>query len=140
EELRLSGAEAKLAVLADYAQREELGELVQELSAGFNERRRELLAARDELEGALSGERDAVARNDAEKQISLRELEAVLRQTAEAVEGEYASLRERWFERLLGPERTELPTSAHVGWLRRPPPPESTDPKAPSGEGCRGTG
>src|ERR1700756_2649512 len=48
EELPLNAAEAKLAVLADYAQREELGELVQELSASFNDGRRELLVSRDD--------------------------------------------------------------------------------------------
>ena len=136
EELPLRAAEAKLAVLPDFAKREELGELVQELSATFNERRRELLIARDELEGQLSGEPDAIARNEAEKQISLRELEGVLRQAADAIADDYERLRERWFERLLGPERTELPTSAHVRWLRRLSPLESTYPKERSVEVC----
>src|SRR4029077_14676340 len=136
EELPLNAAEAKLAVLAAHAQTEELGELVETLSASFNERRRELLVARDDLEGALSGERDAVVRNEAEKRISLRELEGVLRGTADVVADEYDSLRERWFERLLGPERTELPTSAQVGWLRRLSPLESTYPKERSVDVC----
>jgi hypothetical protein len=136
DEMPLHAAEAKLAVLPDYAQREELGELAQTLSATFNGQRRELLAARDELEGDLSGESDAVARNDAEKQISLRELESVLRRTADAAGDAYSQLRERWFERLLGPEGTELPTSAHVRWLRRLSPLESTYPKDRSVEVC----
>jgi DNA-binding response OmpR family regulator len=136
EELPLNAAEAKLAVVPDYAQREALGELVQALSSSFNERRRELLVARDGLEGALSGQRDAVARNEAEKEISLRELESVLRRTADAVGDEYGSLCERWFERLLGPERTEVPTSAQVGWLRRLSPLESTYPKERSVDVC----
>jgi hypothetical protein len=136
EELPLRAAESKLAVLPDYVQREELGKLAQELSATFNDRRRELLVARDDLEGKLSGERDAVARNEAEKQISLRELEEVLRRAADSVAGEFARLRDRWFERLLGPERTELPTSAHLRWLRRLSPLESTYPKERSLEVC----
>ena len=136
EELPLRAAEAKLAVLPEYARREELGELVRDLDASFNDQRRELLVARDELEGELSGEPDAVARNEAEKQISLRELEGVLRRAAEASGAAYARLRERWFERLLGPERTELPTSAHVRWLRRLSPLESTYPRARSVEVC----
>src|SRR6478752_6524377 len=37
EDLPLHAAEAKLAVLADYAQREKLGELAQALGATFNE-------------------------------------------------------------------------------------------------------
>ena len=136
EELPLNAAEAKLAVLPDYAQREELGDLARDLAATFNERRRELLVERNGLEGELSGERDAVARNEAEKQISLRELETVLRRAADASTEEYGRRRDRWFERLLGPERAELPSSAHLRWLRRLSPLESTYPKARSVEVC----
>ncbi len=136
EELPLNAAEAKLAVLAGYAQREELGDLVRELSSSFNDGRRDLLVSRDDLEGTLSGERDAVARNEADKQISLRELEAVLHRASDAVDDAYARLRGRWFERLLGPDRTELPSSAHVGWLRRLSPLEATYPKDRSVDVC----
>jgi hypothetical protein len=136
EELPLRTADAKLAVLPDYAQREELGELARELDASFNERRRDLLAARDDLEGELSGERDAVARNETDKQIQLRELERVLRRAADDAAEEYERLRARWFERLLGPERGELPASAHLRWLRRLSPFESTYPKERSVEVC----
>ncbi|MGZ4334669.1 MAG: hypothetical protein ACXVRJ_10420 [Gaiellaceae bacterium] len=126
DEMPLHAAEAKLAVLPDYAQREELGELAQTLVATFNGERRELLAARDELEGGLSGERDPVARNEAEKQISLRELEGVLRAVAAGTADSFARLRGRWFERLLGPDRGELPSSAHLRWIRRLSPLVST--------------
>ena len=136
DELPLRAAEAQLAVLQDYAKREELGELVRELDASFNDRRRELLVARDDLEAGLAGEADTVARNEAEKQISLRELEGVLRRTADEVEPEYERLRERWFDRLLGPERAKVPASAHVRWLRRLSPLESTYPKERSVEVC----
>ncbi len=136
DELPLNAAEAKLAVLPGYAQREELGELVQALHATFNDRRRELLVARDRLETELSGEPDAVARSEAEKQISLRELEGVLRRAADATAEEYERLRGRWFERLLGPEHGELPTSAHIRWLRRLSPLESTYPKERSVQVC----
>jgi DNA-binding response OmpR family regulator len=129
DELPLRAAQAQLAVLPEYAKRDELGNLVRTLDGSFNEQRRELLIARDGLEGELSGERDAVARNEAEKQISLRELENVLRRTADTVADEYARLCERWFERLLGPERADVPASAHVAWLRRLSPLEATYPK-----------
>jgi hypothetical protein len=135
-ELPLRTAEAQLAVLPDYAKREELGELVRVLDSSFNERRRELLAARDDLDAGLSGEGDAVARNEAQKQISLRELEGVLRRTADEVSPEYERLREHWFERLLGPDRAELPASDHARWLRRLSPLESTYPKERSVEVC----
>jgi hypothetical protein len=136
EELPLRSADAKLAVLPDFAKREALGALAQELDASFNEQRRELLVAREDLEAELSGEPDAVARNEAQKQISLRELEGVLRHVADEAAAEFEPLRERWFERLLGPERDELPTSAHLRWLRRLSPLESTYPKERSVEVC----
>ena len=136
EELPLRSADAKLAVLPDFAKREELGALAQELDASFNERRRGLLVARNDLEAELSGEPDAVARSEAQKQISLRELEEVLRDVADTAATEFERLRERWFERLLGPERGELPTSAHLRWLRRLSPLESTYPKERSVEVC----
>jgi hypothetical protein len=136
EELPLRAAQARLAVVPEYGKRDELGELVRTLDASFNDQRRELLVARDDLEGGLSGERDAVARNEADKQISLRGLEDVLRRTAEAVDDEFGRLRERWFERLLGPDRADLPASTHIAWLRRLSPLESTYPKERSTEIC----
>jgi len=136
EELPLRSAQARLAVLPEYRQRDELGELVRTLDGSFNDERRDLLLARDDLEGGLSGERDAVARNEADKQISLRELEDVLRRAAEAAAEEYARLRLRWFERLLGPEHADVPASAHVGWLRRLSPLAATYPKERSVEVC----
>lgn len=136
EELPLRSAEARLAILPEYAAREELGALERELNAAFNPARAELLAAREELMAELSGEPDAVARNEAEKRISLRELETALRAASREVDGVYASLREHWFERLLGPEREELPASAHVRWLRRLSPLEATYTRERSVEVC----
>jgi hypothetical protein len=136
DELPLRSADAKLAVLPDFGRREALGELAGELDASFNEQRRELLAVRDDLETDLSGEPNAVARNEAQKQISLRELEGVLRRVADDVAIEFERLRERWFHRLLGPERDGLPASAQLRWLRRLSPLESTYPKERSVEVC----
>src|ERR687894_550520 len=67
EELPLRSAQAKLAVLATYADREELGELQGDASATFNDDRVELLRTREELDAELSGEPDAVARSEEEK-------------------------------------------------------------------------
>jgi hypothetical protein len=136
EELPLRSADAKLAVLPDFAKREELGELAQSCDAGFNEQRRELLAARENLEAELSGEPNPVARSGAQKQISLQELEGVLRRVSDDAAAAFGRLRERWFERLLGPERDGLPTSAHLRWLRRLSPLESTYPKGRSVDVC----
>ena len=44
-----------------------------------------------------------------------------------------------WFERLLGPDRDDVPTSAHVAWIRRLSPLESTYTKERSVEVCMDT-
>src|SRR5262249_43280216 len=58
EEIPLRTAQAKLAVLDGYREREALGEIYQTASATFNEQRLELLRAYEELEADLSGESD----------------------------------------------------------------------------------
>jgi hypothetical protein len=129
EELPLRSAQAKLAVLATYGDRDELGRRAIAESARFNDDRRSLLAAGEELEAELSGEADAVARSAAEKGISLHDLERALDAASRASTGAFERLRERWFERLLGWEREAVPSSSHVGWLRRLSPLEATYPK-----------
>ena len=126
EELPLRSAEALLAVLPGYREREELGELQHAASARFNAHRAELLGAREELDGEISGQPDPVARSEEEKAISLWELERALAAAAETTTAAWGRLREHWFGRLLGPERDELPTNAHVRWLRRLSPLEPT--------------
>src|ERR671929_1381952 len=119
EELPLRSAQAKLAILPDYREREELGTLQADASAGFNDERLELVRAAEELEAELTGEPDAVARNEEEKGISLRQLERALVDAAERSREAFGRLRERWFDRLLGAERGELPASYHMAYLRR---------------------
>jgi hypothetical protein len=126
EELPLRSAQAKLAVLPAYGDRDELGRRASAESARFNADRRSLLAAGEELEAELSGEPDAVARNAAEKRISLHELERALDAASRASTAAFERLRERWFDRLLGSEREAVPSSSHMGWLRRLSPLEAT--------------
>jgi hypothetical protein len=125
EELPLRTAQAKLAVLPEYADREELGRLATDLSATFNGERLEVLRAGEELEAEVTGSSDTIARTEEEKAISLRELEQALAEASAAAESVYTSLREAWFERLLGPEREARPSSSHVAYLRRLSPLES---------------
>jgi hypothetical protein len=119
DELPLRSAQARLAVLENYRDRDELGELQAETSAGFNDDRLDLLRSYAELEAELSGEPDHVVRNEEEKQISLRDLEHTLAAARTAIDEPWKRLRERWLARLLGPERDDLPTSSHVAYLRR---------------------
>ena len=139
EELPIRSAQAKLAVLPDYGEREELGEAAGDRSAEFNAERLDVLRAAEELEAEISGEADPVARNEEEKGISLRELEAVLAQASERSTGPYVLLRDRWFERLLGPDRAKVPSSYHVAYLRRLSPLESTYTKDRAVEVCMDT-
>src|SRR3989442_10965451 len=72
EEMPLRNAQAQLAVLSDYVDREQLGVLQASLSAEFNDDRLELLTATEELAADYSGIADTVERNEEEKDISLR--------------------------------------------------------------------
>jgi hypothetical protein len=139
EEMPLRSAQAKLAVLDEYADREELGALHADASATFNPDRLELLAKGEALEAELTGEPENVARNEEEKQISLRELEVVLAKTSAAVDDAWSRMRDRWFERLLGPNRDDLPSSFHSSYMRRLSPLESTYTKDRAVEICMET-
>jgi hypothetical protein len=139
EELPLRSGLARLGVLPDYAERDELGELYLRLSAEFNEQRLELLRAYEDLEADLSEEPDPVTRNEEEKQISLRELESVLSAASDEIEGAFIAMRERWFERLLGPERDEIPSSAHMAYIRRLSPLDATYTKERATDVCLAT-
>src|SRR5581483_8668283 len=126
EEMPLRTAQAKLAVLTGYADREQLGSIQAEASEAFNPDRLELLGRSDALAAELSGIPGAVERNEDEKGISLRELSAALEQASLELEPSYVPLRDKWFDRLLGQERGELPASAHSAYVRRLSPLEAT--------------
>ena len=126
EELPLRAAQARLAVLDAYADREQLGELERAASARLNPDRLALLTAAEDLEAEITGEPDPVARTEEEKAISLRDLERALVAAADATTDAYGRLRGHWFEKLLGPDRDELPSTGHVAYMRRLSPLEST--------------
>jgi hypothetical protein len=139
EEMPLRSAQARLAVLDSYADREALGELERTESAGFNPDRRALLDANERLEADVTGDPDPVRRNEEEKGISLRELEGVLVAASDTTTAAFARMRDRWFEKLLGPEREEVPSNAHVHYVRRLSPLESTYTKERAVDICLAT-
>ena len=139
EEMPLRTAQAKLAVLPEYAEREELGAIQADASSRFNDDRIELTRAGEELQAEYSGIADPVERNDEEKAISLRELSAGLKVASDASRDAYAALRAHWFERLLGPERDDVPSSFHTSYMRRLSPLESTYQKDRATEICLAT-
>jgi len=119
EELPLRTAQAKLAVLPGYDDRDRLGRLANDASAVFNDERLDVLRAFEELEADVSRIEDPVERTEDEKGISVRDLERALAAASEAATGVYEQLKDRWLEKLLGPEREEVPSSSHVAYLRR---------------------
>jgi hypothetical protein len=136
EEMPLRNAQAKLAVLASYAEREELGQIQAAASAKFNDERLDLLRATEELAAEYSGIADAVERNEEEKDISLRELSQALKAASDAATQSYDTLRERWFAKLLDDEREAVPSSYHTAYMRRLSPLESTYTKDRATEIC----
>lgn len=119
ESLPLRTAKARVAILSDYADREELGTSAWNVSAGLNDRRLELRGAAEELRAELSGEPDPVVRSEAEKGIPLRRLADVLAEASAAASPTYDGLRTFWLDRLLGPDRQPQPSSYHAGYVLR---------------------
>jgi hypothetical protein len=139
EDLPLRTAQARLAVVDSYTEREQLGSVQADTNAKFNDDRLELLGKWEALEGELSAIADPIERNEQEKGVSLRALEVALARASAAVNEPYARLRERWFERLLGDERDDVPASYHSAYMRRLSPLESTYTKERSVEICMDT-
>lgn len=119
ESLPLRAAQAKLALLDDYREREQLGERAADSSARFNDDRYALLARAEKLDAELSGDPDPVRRSAERKAIDLDELAATLRKASERQLGSWEPLRERWLDRVLGLEREAEPASYHVAYVRR---------------------
>jgi hypothetical protein len=139
EEMPLRTAQARLAVLPEYRDRDELGDLHATRSAGFNPERLDLLRANHALESEYSGEADAIRRNEETKAISLEGLAEVLAAASEASTTAWQRLRATWFERLLGPDRDDEPASSHVSYLRRLSPLEPIYTKERSVDVCLAT-
>jgi hypothetical protein len=139
EEMPLRAAQARLAVVDAYADREELGDLERTESAKLNPDRLALLTEAEELEGDITGEPDPIARTEEEKAISLRDLERALIAGSEATTDAYLRMRDRWFDRILGAERDAVPSSGHVAYVRRLSPLESTYTKEASVPICLAT-
>jgi hypothetical protein len=136
EELPLRSAQAKLAVLPEYVDREELGKIQADTQARFNDDILGLIRTGEERSGDYSGIPDPVERHEDEKAISLHELARALRTASDESTASFVALRERWFEKLLGPTRDEVPSSYHTAYLRRLSPLASTYTKERATEVC----
>jgi hypothetical protein len=136
EEMPLRTAQARLAVLPEYKDRDELGALQGDASAAFNDDRLALLQRYEQLEAEVSGIADPVERNEELKQISIRELASVLSDARAQTTEVFEPLRERWFDKLLGSERDARPWQYHGAFIRRLSPLESTYTKERATEIC----
>jgi hypothetical protein len=119
ESLPIRSAQAQLAVLDDYGAREELGDLAADASAEFNRDRHRLLRQAESLDAELSGDPDPIGRSAARKAIDLHALDEALAEASARQDDSWQQLRERWVERVLGPERVPEPASFHIAYLRR---------------------
>jgi hypothetical protein len=119
EELPLRSAQARLAVLDEYREREALGAATLAVSAALNDERRTLIASRDAAYAAASGEPDLIARCEEEKQVSLDDVLAAVEEASAATTSSWDALRGRWLDRFFGDDRDDVPSYAHTGWLRR---------------------
>ena len=138
DEISIRSAQAKLAVLDSYDEREELGNLQAQRNAEFNQDRVDLLAKWVALDAELSGIPDPIERTEDEKGISLRDLERLLARANDEIEPSYTQLRDKWFDRLLG-EREPIPSSYHSAYMRRLSPLQDTYTKERSVEICMDT-
>ncbi|MBW3593539.1 MAG: hypothetical protein KY396_07580, partial [Actinobacteria bacterium] len=119
EELPLRNAQAQVAVVDAYEDREELGRLAGDASATFNDRRLDLLRRAEALDAELSGDRDPVRRSAELKGIDIHALSRALAEAADRQTPTFVPLRERWLDRILGAEREDEPSSYHVAYVRR---------------------
>lgn len=139
ETLPLRDAQARVATLESYEDREELATRTIALNASFNDKRLELMRAGEELSAELTGEKDAVARSEIEKRLSLRELAHATTAAARATSEHYEELRSHWVAVLLGEGRPERPEQYHTGYMSRLPPFEGVFTKEGSTEICIST-
>ena len=109
EEMPLRNAQAMLAVLDAYNEREELGEIHADATATMNERHLGVAQAAEKMRAELSGIADPVERSEDDKGISLRQLAEVLPDGIPLVEDSFIEMRKRWLDRILGAERPAQP-------------------------------
>ncbi len=119
EEMPLRTAQARLALLDSYGDRDELGERQAEVAAGFNGESLQLIAAAESLEAELSGQPDPIRRSEEEKGISLQELADALADVSARLDERWSELRKRWFDRLLGADREDIPRQFQMAYMRR---------------------
>jgi hypothetical protein len=119
ESIPLRTASARVSILADYGEREELGKRAMDASAELNDRRHELKGVRESLRAELSGQPDPIRRNEEEKGVSLHDLARALADASSLLSEAYDHLRRRWLDRLLGADRAPQPSSYHAPYVYR---------------------
>ena len=119
ETLPLRTASARVGVLPEYADREELGKLAMDAAAELNDRRHQLKHAREALRAELSGEPDPIRRSEEEKGVALAEIARAFADASTRLTEAYDDMRARWLDRLLGADRPPEPSSYHAPYVYR---------------------
>ena len=138
EEMPLRNAQAKLAVLPGVRRPRGARRASRRRRArAFNPDRLELLRAGEELAAELlRHRRRGRAQRGGEGHLAARARRARCTRASVELDASYDALRERWFARLLGDERAEVPSSYHTAWMRRLSPLEATYTKDRATEVC----
>ena len=140
EEMPLRTAQAQLAVLPEYADREELGEIQAEASAAFNPDRLELLSAGEELEAELSGIAGAGrAQRGGEGHLAPRAVRRALATRATRWPTRTSRSATAGSSGCSAPSAPTVPSSYHMAYMRRLSPLESTYTKERATEVCLAT-
>ena len=119
ETLPLRTASARVGVLPEYADREELGKLAMDAAGELNDRRHQLKHAREALRAELSGEPDPIRRSEEEKGVVLTEIARAFADASTRLTEAYDDMRARWLDRLLGADRPRKPSSYHAPYVYR---------------------
>jgi hypothetical protein len=139
ETMPLREAQARVAILQAYNEREELASVASAVNTSFNDQRLELMRASEDLTAELTGQPDPVARSEEDKGISLRELARAVSTAAEVTRGRYDELWTRWVDVLLGTHRAEHPEQYHTAYMARLAPLEGVFTKEGATEICVST-
>ena len=110
------------------ARASELGELQADASAAFNRERAraDRARARRSRPSSRGDRRPGRAQRGGEGHLAARARARARRRRARDVDDAWARLRERWFDRLLGADRDDVPSQFHSAYMRRLSPLEST--------------
>jgi hypothetical protein len=119
DQIPLRSIQARMATDDDYLERERLGALYRASNASLNAERLRVLRASENASSAVSGIDDPLTRAEVEKNVSLAELADAASRVSGHIDELYLTLREEWFEKLLGISDERRPSSDQLPYAFR---------------------